>query len=154
MNREMGKGGETEWAGESSREGLANDTVELRIPAKSDYLPVLRAAVGVIAGNVSFAYDEIIQLRVAVSEAFDLAIRHAQGGEGAQGVDSLALRVVVGTDELEILMTDQGAPAGLVESDEETESRAVIESSVDQVEFDVELEDSSFIRMVKRRSTD
>ena len=47
----------------------------MRLPPKPEYLSVLRAAIGVIAGDISFNYDEIIQLRVAVSEAFQMTIR-------------------------------------------------------------------------------
>ena len=48
---------------------MANDVFELRLPPKSQYVSILRATVGVIAGNMSFNYDEIIQIRTAVSEA-------------------------------------------------------------------------------------
>ena len=52
-----------------------SDVIEVRLPLKADYLSVLRATVGVLAGEMSFNYDEIIQLRVAISEAFSMAVR-------------------------------------------------------------------------------
>ncbi|MCH8993835.1 MAG: UDP-N-acetylglucosamine 1-carboxyvinyltransferase, partial [Chloroflexi bacterium] len=55
------------------RESMTQDVIQMRLPLKSEYLPVLRAAVGVIAGGMEFTYDEVMQLRVAISEVFDLA---------------------------------------------------------------------------------
>ena len=54
---------------------MTNDVIEVRLPPKPEYLPVIRAAVGVIVGTMFFNYDEIIQIRVAAAEAFELAIR-------------------------------------------------------------------------------
>ena len=59
MSSEKSKGEETDSTRESLEEGPAHDTIELRLPAKADYLPVLRATVGVIAGTMSFDYDKI-----------------------------------------------------------------------------------------------
>lgn len=48
-------------AGNQEREAL-----ELRLPLTSRYLRVLTAVVTVVAGEISFTYDEVIQVRVAV----------------------------------------------------------------------------------------
>ena len=50
------------------------DVIEIKLPPSSEYLAVVRATIGVIAGNMSFNYDEVIQLRVAASEVFSLAM--------------------------------------------------------------------------------
>ena len=49
---------ENDWA-KGPRGQSTDDTLVLRLPLKSDYLPVLRAALGVIAGSMSFTYDEV-----------------------------------------------------------------------------------------------
>ena len=45
---------------------MIKDTVHLRLPVKPEYLAVLRATTGVIAGNMDFNYDEVMQIRVAM----------------------------------------------------------------------------------------
>ena len=58
------------------------DVIELRLPPRSEYLTLVRAAVGVISGGMPFNYDEIIQLRVAISEAVQMVTQWAtQGGK-------------------------------------------------------------------------
>ena len=54
------------------------DVVELRLPLKSEYVNVIRATVGVIAGTLDFTYDEVMQFRVALSEIFELAAHLAE----------------------------------------------------------------------------
>lgn len=80
-----------------------NDTIELRLPLKPQYLPILRATTGVVAGVVGFNYDEIMQLRVAVSEVFDLALKHITLGRWASEVNELAEDIA---DELSEQMED------------------------------------------------
>ena len=46
---------ENDWATGPSGKTLAEDTVDLRLPAKTEYMAVLRATVGVIAGGLSSA---------------------------------------------------------------------------------------------------
>ena len=69
-----------------------NDVIQLRLPLKPEYLTLLRAAVGVIAGTISFNYDEIMQLRAAVSEVFDLGVKSVSGKEGNSEHDELSIR--------------------------------------------------------------
>lgn len=80
-----------------------NDTIELRLPLKPQYLPILRATTGVVAGVVGFNYDEIMQLRVAVSEVFDLALKHVTPGSEVSEVNELAEDIA---DELSEQMED------------------------------------------------
>lgn len=84
-----------------------NDTIELRLPLKPQYLPILRATTGVVAGVVGFNYDEIMQLRVAVSEVFDLALKHITLGRWASEVNELAEDIA---DKLEDAIEDDLKP--------------------------------------------
>ena len=147
MNNEAERGEEVEGADESTADRLDKDTVLLRLPAKSDYLPILRATVGVVAGVMSFTYDEIVQIRVAVSEAFELAARRAQEADPSESDRTVEARIIVGPTELEVLVTP-----GPLESTDQIESRAVIETLVDRVEFGVEAAGKRAIRLVKRKS--
>ena len=83
MNQDMSmNGGTGPRAG-----GTLTDAIELRLPSRPEYLTLVRAAVGVIAGGMSFNYDEIIQLRVAVSEAVQMTMRRAQCRNGLAASD-------------------------------------------------------------------
>lgn len=59
------------------------DLVYLTIPAKPDYVGIARLAVSGIANRMGFSYDDIEDLKLAVSEACTNAVDHAYcGGEG------------------------------------------------------------------------
>jgi anti-sigma regulatory factor (Ser/Thr protein kinase) len=152
MTSPRAKGEETERTRHLPGEGAVSDTVELRLPATSVYVPVLRATVGVVAGTMSFSYDEILHLRVAASEAFDLITRRLQQVEVSPRDNILSIRFVVGADGLEIVMMGPEGSAGPTESAEEEESRAVLRSLVDVVEIGDET--TKGVRLVKRKSPD
>lgn len=59
-----------------------NDVVELRIPADSAYLSILRTATAGLAARLDFTLDEIDDLRIAVDEASALLL-----GDAADGAD-------------------------------------------------------------------
>jgi serine/threonine-protein kinase RsbW len=65
----------------SVRSGGPADVVELRLPADSAYLSVLRTATAGLAARLDFTLDEIEDLRIAVDEACALLIAEAAAGE-------------------------------------------------------------------------
>ena len=130
----------------------AGQIVQLRLPATPEYLSVLRATAGVVAGNLSFNYDEILQIRVAVSEAFGLAVDQARRPGDSTEISDLTATFVVGPEALEILIAYPAAALETAAGGDESESRAVIESLVDAVEYRVEPAGTRVIRMVKRKS--
>ena len=152
MSSEDARGEETDSSTESTGDSLTGEPVELKLPPRAQYLPVLRATLGVVAGSMSFDYDEIMQLRVAVSEAFELAIEHLQGQHDPPENASLSVTFIAHPDWLEITVMDPGVPAGAVESAEEVESRVVLDSLLDSVEFGVLAAGSRVTRMVKCKS--
>lgn len=129
---------------------LADDVIQLRLPLKTEYLPVLRAAVGVLAAAMEFNYDEIIHLRVAMSEVFDLAIRQVAPTQRAPRLDEIAVSFVIGADRLEILLNPPVDHADRHTWGNE-ESQAVLMDLMDQVEFG---SDKPLVRMVKYRSAE
>ena len=125
------------------------DVIELRLPQRSEYLTLVRAAVGVISGGMSFNYDEIIQLRVAISEAVQMVTQWATQGETKPIEAQLVVRFTVDSDRLAILLTvpDGAARSGTAEPDEE--GLALLQSLVDEVEFGGDAAAELSIRMVK-----
>ena len=125
------------------------DVIELRLPPRSEYLTLVRAAVGVISGGMSFNYDEIIQLRVAVSEAVQMAAQWATPEDVEATGAQLVMRFTVEPDRLALLLT---VPEGLVRpaaAEPDDEGLALLGSLVDEVEVGVATEGGLSIRMVK-----
>jgi len=131
---------------------LVNDVIELRLPLKPEYLPVLRATMGVIAGATSFTYEDIMHLRVAVSEVFDRAIENCRRGERASEVHELAVRFGVQPGKIEVLIACPPGTTGNLNRDEAKESQALVKSLVDEVAFDAEADGKAVVRMVKYQS--
>ncbi len=129
--------------------GSLTDAIELRLPSRPEYLTLVRAAVGVIAGGMSFNYDEIIQLRVAVSEAVQMTMRTAARERPDSGPAELVVRFAVGPDQLAILILVPEGLTGPIAVEQEVEGLAVLESLVDEVEAGDRTGDQHLIRMIK-----
>lgn len=80
------------------------DLIELKIPAKSDYIGVARLFISGVANRVGFSYDEIEDIKVAVAEACTNAVKHAYQHE--QG--SIILGCVPYQEKMEIYVIDHG----------------------------------------------
>src|SRR5205085_3626529 len=63
---------------------LVRDTVELRLPADSAYLSVLRTATAGLAARLDFTLDEIEDLRIAVDEACAMLLAQADPGSNLE----------------------------------------------------------------------
>ena len=133
----------------SGERGAIKDIIQLRLPPKPEYMPVLRATVGVIAGAMSFTYDEIINLRVAALEAFELASKSLNNRGEAGRPKDLRVSISVGPDRLEIEFPIQPSHAIEPDTEEEKESRALLSSLMDELEFGVIVDSEPVIRMVK-----
>jgi len=81
------------------------DYVEMKIPAKPEFVGVIRLTLSGIASRMGFSYDEIEDLKIATSEACTNAVQHAykKSGKG---------EVVIGfglyKDRLEVMVADSG----------------------------------------------
>ena len=104
----------------------------LRLPPKAEYLPVLRAATSAIAAAMSFDFDEIVQLRFAVSELFDMATKRRSLS------DDLDLRFIAGPDRLEIQVTLPSDRLHGSLATEGQERRAMLKSPMDSVKLGAE----------------
>ena len=125
------------------------DVIELRLPPRSEYLTLMRAAVGVISGGMSFNYDEIIQLRVAISEAVQMATQWATEEEIEATGAQLVVRFTVDPDRLAILLTVPEDLARPITVDPDEEGLALLQSLVDEVEIGGGAAGEPLIRMVK-----
>lgn len=83
----------------------AFDFIEMRVPAKADYVGVIRLSISGIANRMGFSYEDIEDLKVAISEAITNAVTHAYLEED-QGEVTIGFGVY--EDRLEVMVADHG----------------------------------------------
>lgn len=81
------------------------DFIEMKVPAKAEYVGVIRLSISGIASRMGFSYEDIEDLKIAVSEAITNAVTHAyeNADEG-----EVTLGFGVYEDRLEIMVADYG----------------------------------------------
>ena len=82
----------------------AFDYVEIRVPAKPQYVSVVRLTVSALAARVGFTYDEIEDLKIATGEAVTNVVHHAYKDLDGEVVLGCALF----DDKIEIMVSDYG----------------------------------------------
>ena len=88
------------------------DYIEMKLPAKSDYVSVARLTTSGIANRMGFDYEAIEDLKVAVSEASTNVVNHAYS-ENEKG--EIILGFSVYDDRLEVMVSDRGGSFDLDE---------------------------------------
>jgi serine/threonine-protein kinase RsbW len=102
------------------------DYVEMKIPAKPEYVGVIRLTISGIASNMGYTYEQIEDIKIAVSEACTNAVQHAYPeGEGGEVIVGFGIY----EDKLETMVTDHGQSFNFKQTKEElgpyTESTTV-----------------------------
>ncbi|WEG12522.1 anti-sigma B factor RsbW [Pullulanibacillus sp. KACC 23026] len=82
-----------------------SDVVELTIPAKKEYVGIVRLATSGVANRMGYSYDDIEDIKVAVSEACTNAVNHAYK-EGEEG--QVHIKLLTYENRLEIMVIDHG----------------------------------------------
>ncbi|PLR95568.1 anti-sigma B factor RsbW [Bacillus sp. T33-2] len=81
------------------------DYIEMKIPAKPEFVGVIRLTLSGIASRMGFSYDEIEDLKIATSEACTNAVQHAyKHNEKGEVVIGFGLY----EDRLEVMVADSG----------------------------------------------
>lgn len=81
-----------------------SDFLEMKVPAKAEYVGVVRLTVSGIANRIGYSYDEIEDIKLAVAEACTNVVNHAY--EGDSGYMVIGCRVF--QDRIEIMVADSG----------------------------------------------
>ncbi|MBM7571073.1 anti-sigma B factor RsbW [Aquibacillus albus] len=81
------------------------DFIELKVPAKAEYIGVVRLSVSGIANRMGFTYEDIEDLKVAISEAMTNAVTHAYD-EREDGEVTVGFGVY--KNRLEVMVADRG----------------------------------------------
>ncbi|WP_339253511.1 anti-sigma B factor RsbW [Sporosarcina sp. FSL W8-0480] len=82
------------------------DYIEIKIPAKAQYVGVARLMISGIASRLGFTYDDIEDLKIASSEAITNAVQHAYGGSGD---GEIIVGCAMYEERLEIMIADHGS---------------------------------------------
>ncbi|MEK3799112.1 anti-sigma B factor RsbW [Peribacillus sp. FSL H8-0477] len=82
----------------------AYDFIEMKIPAKPNFIGVIRLTLSGIASRMGFTYDEIEDLKIATSEACTNAVQHAYKDNQGEVKISFGLY----EDRLEVMVSDSG----------------------------------------------
>ena len=127
------------------------ETVDVTIPAKPEFVSVARLAAAAVAARRSFSYDEIEDLKIAVSEACTALIVQGTAGH------PLSLRFILGSDTLETRIETRGPGLDLDSAsplrrplDESRLGVFLMQCLVDKVEARRE-QGRAEVRLVKRR---
>ncbi|SEN82016.1 serine/threonine-protein kinase RsbW [Amphibacillus marinus] len=88
------------------------DFIEMKLPAKPEFVGVVRLSISGIANRMGFSYEEIEDLKVAISEAMTNATTHAyQANEDGE----VTVGFGIYQDRLEIMVADHGGSFDLTE---------------------------------------
>ncbi len=123
------------------------EIIELRLPLKLEYLSVIRTTVGVIAGTLGFTYDEVVQLRVALTEIFELAT-HLAEHESPEDPGDISFRFEPQPDGLGVRVDASVNVVSDLVAEDQDEGRALLNTLMDSVELDTD----GTVHMVKYRS--
>lgn len=82
----------------------AVDYIEMKIPAKPEFVGVTRLTLSGIASRMGFSYEIIEDLKIATSEAITNAVQHAYKGEEGEVLISFGMHA----DHLEVVVSDKG----------------------------------------------
>lgn len=93
------------------------DFIEMKLPAKPEYVGVIRLSVSGIANRMGFTYEDIEDLKVAISEAMTNATTHAYD-ENEDGEVTVGFGLY--RDRLEVMVADHGGSFNLSEVKQQT----------------------------------
>lgn len=131
------------------------ELVELRIPARPEWVALARLAAATVANRVHFSLEEIEDIKIAVAEACAAVIQHDAHGE------FIDLTCEAHEDALRVRVRDSGrhgvpVAGGPVNFDEARTAGLgifVIRSLMDEVTYDVDAQSGTDLTMVKRLQT-
>lgn len=81
-----------------------SDFLEMKVPAKPEYVGVIRLTISGIANRLGYTYDDIEDIKIAVAEACTNVVNHAYQEETGQ----MTISFGVYDDRLEIMVADRG----------------------------------------------
>lgn len=116
------------------------EMVTLQVPATAEYVDLVRVTLYGIAAKMGFSYEEIEDMKVAVSEACNNAVLHAYGNPAA-GTPAIApdeqprmeIRYVKREDALSIVVKDEGQSFDAVAASEAPKTSPLMGKSIGEI---------------------
>lgn len=132
------------------RNSVDRKVIRMELPANPEYVSVARLTVSAISNMIGFNIEEIEDIKVALSEACTNAIKHSQK-------NIFQLNFEIGTDRLEIEVTDEGvgyvikdlAEPNLQDLKENGLGLFIIKAFMDDVEIESDVGKGTRICMTK-----
>jgi serine/threonine-protein kinase RsbW len=112
----------------SVQSGVSQERIELVIPARAEYVAVVRLTVAGVAGRMAFSYDDTEDIKIAVSEACTVAV--------LSGGPKVELQLAIGAERLDVRVAYQvaaGAQNGMAQGEL---AMLLIECLMDEVRTD------------------
>ena len=81
------------------------DYIEMKFPAKPEYIGIIRLTISGIASRMGFSYDDIEDLKIATSEACTNAVQHAYKD---QEDGEITIGFGLYENRLELVVSDSG----------------------------------------------
>ncbi len=132
----------------------SEETVELVIPARAEWVAVARLAVAAVASRLHFSVDEIEDIKLAIAEACTNCIQHSSE------TDRIAITSAVHEDEVRVTVRDRSVGHKLEAVEREpafadgrrTEELGVflIRALMDDVTYRVDARAGTELVMIKR----
>lgn len=91
------------------------DFIQMKFPAKPDYVSVIRLSVSGIANRMGFSYEDIEDLKISVSEAASNVVNHAYDGDG-----EMTIGFGVYPNRIEVMVADNGESFNMKDIKEDT----------------------------------
>ncbi|GAE36904.1 anti-sigma B factor RsbW [Halalkalibacter akibai] len=79
------------------------DHIQMTVPAKPEYVGVVRLTVSGIANRIGFSYDDIEDMKIAIAEACTNVVNHAYEEGGIMNISYYLYE-----ERLEIVVADRG----------------------------------------------
>ena len=131
------------------------ELVELRIPARAEWVALARLAAATVANRLSFSIEEIEDVKLAVAEACTAVIQHENHGEFIQltcEALSDSLRIRVHDSGRHSFKATDGRPMDFDEARIAGLGVFLIRTLMDEVSYDVHPQLGTDLLMVKRLS--
>lgn len=131
---------------------------QIKVPSETDNLELVREVVAKVAAKEGFGKDEVSRIELAVDEACANVIKHAYGNDTKKYIDILLEKE---DDKLVVVVTDHGRgfnPNAIKQPNMEEYLKKfskgglgifLMETLMDQVEFDIKPGVKNQVRMIK-----
>ena len=129
----------------------ASGSVELRIPARAEWVAVARLAAAAVGSRMRFSVDEIDDLKLAIAEACTNCIQRSEA------IENIDIRWDVGVNELRVTVSGDGRSPKLESvksANDETKVGGLgvflIRALMDNVEYELEPNRGARLVMTKQ----